>query len=179
MARILIVDDEDDICQILAYSLQTAGYETTIAHSAEEAIPLVRACAPDLILLDIMLDGMSGTQMAAYLRDEGLMTMPVIFLTALSGYRHQRQGQVAHRGRHAREHHPQRTRTTLLPTDPPGTDSLAQPVAQRRMARCRVCTGTHRGRTYYPPAAQSGQVCRASANKIGFRVYLATIGTKK
>ena len=85
MARILIVDDEDDICQILSYSLQTAGYETTIAHSAEEAIPLVRTCAPDLILLDIMLDSMSGTQMAAYLKNEGLMTMPVIFLTALGG----------------------------------------------------------------------------------------------
>lgn len=85
MSRILIVDDEDDICQILSYSLQTAGYQTLIAHSAEEAIPLVRTSAPDLILLDIMLDGMSGTQMAAYLRDEGLMTMPVIFLTALGG----------------------------------------------------------------------------------------------
>ncbi len=85
MSRILIVDDEDDICQILSYSLQTAGYQTLIAHSAEEAIPLVRTSTPDLILLDIMLDGMSGTQMAAYLRNEGLMTMPVIFLTALGG----------------------------------------------------------------------------------------------
>ena len=85
MSRILIVDDEDDICQILSYSLQTAGYQTLIAHSAEEAIPLVRTSAPNLILLDIMLDGMSGTQMAAYLRDEGLMTMPIIFLTALGG----------------------------------------------------------------------------------------------
>ena len=85
MSRILIVDDEDDICQILSYSLQTAGYQTLIAHSAEEAIPFVRTSAPDLILLDIMLDGMSGTQMAAYLRNEGLMTMPVIFLTALGG----------------------------------------------------------------------------------------------
>lgn len=85
MAKILIVDDEDDICQILSYSLQTAGYQTVIAHSAEEAIPLVRTCAPDLILLDIMLDGMSGTQMAAYMKNEGLMTMPIIFLTALGG----------------------------------------------------------------------------------------------
>lgn len=85
MSRILIVDDEDDICQILSYSLQTAGYQTLISHSAEEAIPFVRTSAPDLILLDIMLDGMSGTQMAAYLRNEGLMTMPVIFLTALGG----------------------------------------------------------------------------------------------
>ncbi len=83
MAHILIVDDEDDICQILSYSLGAAGYQTEIAHSAEEALPLIRANAPDLILLDIMMDGMSGTQMAAYMRDNGLLTMPIIFLTAL------------------------------------------------------------------------------------------------
>lgn len=83
MAHILIVDDEDDICQILSYSLGAAGYQTEIAHSAEEALQLIRANAPDLILLDVMMDGMSGTQMAAYMRENGLMTMPVIFLTAL------------------------------------------------------------------------------------------------
>ncbi len=83
MAHILIVDDEDDICQILSYSLGAAGYQTEIAHSAEEALPLIRANAPDLILLDIMMDRMSGTQMAAYMRDNGLLTMPIIFLTAL------------------------------------------------------------------------------------------------
>lgn len=92
MQRILIVDDEDDICQILSYSLHTAGYETEVAHSAEAAIPLIRACAPDLILLDIMMDGMSGTDLAAYLRAEGLMTMPVIFLTALGSEKDVLQG---------------------------------------------------------------------------------------
>lgn len=85
MAHILIVDDEDDICQILSYSLGAAGYQTEIAHSAEEALPLIRAAAPDLILLDIMMEGMSGTQLAAYMQENGLMTMPIIFLTALDG----------------------------------------------------------------------------------------------
>ncbi len=85
MAHILIVDDEDDICQILSYSLGAAGYKTEIAHSAEEALPLIRAAAPDLILLDIMMEGMSGTQLAAYMQENGLMTMPIIFLTALDG----------------------------------------------------------------------------------------------
>ncbi len=85
MAHILIVDDEDDICQILSYSLGAAGYQTKIAHSAEEALPLIRAAAPDLILLDIMMEGMSGTQLAAYMQENGLMTMPIIFLTALDG----------------------------------------------------------------------------------------------
>lgn len=81
--RILIVDDEDDICMILSYSLTQAGYEVLTAHSAEEALPIVRSRKPDLILLDIMMDGMSGTQMVACMREQGLLTMPVIFLTAL------------------------------------------------------------------------------------------------
>lgn len=81
--RILIVDDEDDICMILSYSLTQAGYEVLTAHSAEEALPMVKSQQPDLILLDIMMDGMSGTQMVSYMREHGMLTMPVIFLTAL------------------------------------------------------------------------------------------------
>lgn len=81
--RILITDDEDDICMILSYSLQQVGYEVYTAHSAEEALPIVREKKPQLILLDIMMDGMSGTEMVAYMQQHGLLTMPVIFLTAL------------------------------------------------------------------------------------------------
>ena len=103
--RILIVDDEEDICMILSYSLQKAGYETLIAHSAEEALELLQspnsliASSPiDLILLDIMMDGMSGLEMAEKLRSDigrsqselldasllGMGMPPIIFLTALS-----------------------------------------------------------------------------------------------
>ena len=100
--RILIVDDEEDICMILSYSLQKAGYETLIAHSAEEALEnyelRIKNYEIDLILLDIMMDKMSGLEMAEKLRldigrtqsellDASLLDIgmpPIIFLTALS-----------------------------------------------------------------------------------------------
>lgn len=88
--RILIVDDEEDICMILSYSLQKAGYEVLIAHSAEEALTnyevSIKNCEVDLILLDIMMGEMSGLEMADYLRtnlmDAGKLPA-IIFLTAL------------------------------------------------------------------------------------------------
>ena len=95
--RILIVDDEEDICMILSYSLQKAGYDTLVAHSAEEALELLQspnsliASSPiDLILLDIMMGEMSGLEMAEKLRSDigyresGIGIPPIIFLTALS-----------------------------------------------------------------------------------------------
>ena len=88
--RILIVDDEEDICMILSYSLQKAGYEVLIAHSAEEALAnyevSIKNCEVDLILLDIMMGEMSGLEMADYLRTNLMDTgnLPaIIFLTAL------------------------------------------------------------------------------------------------
>ena len=93
--RILIVDDEEDICMILSYSLQKAGYETLIAHSAEEALAILSPIANNpspisLILLDIMMDGMSGMEMAEHLRSDigyresAIGMPPIIFLTALA-----------------------------------------------------------------------------------------------
>lgn len=93
--RILIVDDEEDICMILSYSLQKAGYETHVAHSAEEALailsPIANSPSPiDLILLDIMMGEMSGLEMAEKLKSENGNVKgenhlpPIIFLTALS-----------------------------------------------------------------------------------------------
>lgn len=82
--RILIVDDEDDICMILSYSLQQVGYETFTAHSAEEALPIIQTQKPQLLLLDIMMEGMSGIELVSYMRQHRLLTMPIIFLTALN-----------------------------------------------------------------------------------------------
>ena len=100
--RILIVDDEEDICMILSYSLQKAGYETLVAHSAEEALAnyelRIKNYEVDLILLDIMMGEMSGLEMAEKLRSDigrsqselldasllGIGIPPIIFLTALS-----------------------------------------------------------------------------------------------
>ena len=83
---ILIVDDEDDICMILAYSLQQAGYQTFVAHSAGEALHFLRVTKQKihLILLDVMMDGMSGTDMVRHMREHEMPIPPVIFLTALS-----------------------------------------------------------------------------------------------
>lgn len=78
--KILVVDDEQDILEILHFNLSKAGYEVTTATSAEAALTLLDD-SYSLLLLDIMMDGMSGLQMAEQLRQEGNM-IPIIFLTA-------------------------------------------------------------------------------------------------
>ncbi|HOU03430.1 MAG TPA: response regulator transcription factor [Bacteroidales bacterium] len=79
--KILIVDDEEDLCEILQYNLGNAGYQTETAHSAEEA--LKRDISDfDLVLLDVMMGAMSGFKMADKLRNEMQVNVPIIFLTA-------------------------------------------------------------------------------------------------
>lgn len=80
--KILIVDDEPDICNILKFNLDTAGYSTSVAHSAEEA--LTRGIVGyDLLLLDVMMDGISGLQMAKVIRNNPeTASIPIIFVTA-------------------------------------------------------------------------------------------------
>jgi two-component system, OmpR family, alkaline phosphatase synthesis response regulator PhoP len=79
--RILIVDDEEDLCEILQYNLSNEGYITEIAHSSEEAMkrPLDKF---DLILLDVMMGAMSGFKFADKLLKELKINVPIIFLTA-------------------------------------------------------------------------------------------------
>ncbi|MCU0456945.1 MAG: response regulator transcription factor [Bacteroidales bacterium] len=79
--RILIIDDEEDLCEILQYNLENAGYETEVAHSSEEAIKR-KISAFDLILLDVMMGAMSGFRFADKLRNELKINVPIIFLTA-------------------------------------------------------------------------------------------------
>jgi DNA-binding response OmpR family regulator len=79
--RILIVDDEEDLCEILQYNLSSEGYQTEIAHSAEEALKRQLANF-DLVLLDVMMGPMSGFKFADKLRKELKIDVPVIFLTA-------------------------------------------------------------------------------------------------
>jgi len=79
--RILIVDDEEDLCEILQYNLLNEGCCTEIAHSAEEAIKRPLGTF-DLVLLDVMMGAMSGFKFADKLRKELNIDVPVIFLTA-------------------------------------------------------------------------------------------------
>jgi DNA-binding response OmpR family regulator len=78
--KILVVDDDRDICEILAFNLSNEGYQIDCACSAEEALKkFTPACS--LILLDVMMGGMSGYKMAEQLRRDGF-SVPIIFLTA-------------------------------------------------------------------------------------------------
>lgn len=81
--KILVVDDEADIREILQFNLENAGYDVDCAESAEQALEMLQ---PDhsLILLDVMMSGMSGFRMAEVLRNERRNQIPVIFLTAKS-----------------------------------------------------------------------------------------------
>lgn len=78
--RILIVDDEKDICDILQFNLENEGYQIDVANSAEMALNLLSG-EHSLIVLDVMMGGMSGFKMAEKLRKEK-NTIPIIFLTA-------------------------------------------------------------------------------------------------
>ena len=82
MEEILIVEDERDIREILSFNLERAGYRTVEASSAEQGIEKLTQ-STSLILLDVMLPGMSGFEMASKIREEG-SHIPIIFLTARS-----------------------------------------------------------------------------------------------
>lgn len=78
--KILIVDDEKDICEILEFNLSNEGFDIDCANSAEEALEKITS-ENSLILLDVMMGGISGYKMAEKLRKEGNQ-IPIIFLTA-------------------------------------------------------------------------------------------------
>ena len=86
MEKILIVDDEVDIRDILQFNLENAGYEVDAASSAEEALEMLGP-SHSRILLDVMMEGMSGFQMAEVLRNERNVRIPIIFLTAKNAER--------------------------------------------------------------------------------------------
>ena len=80
--KILVVDDEQDLLEILKFNLETEGYEVETATSAEEALTLDIGSF-NLMLLDVMMGGMSGFAMARKLKDNpATAAIPIIFLTA-------------------------------------------------------------------------------------------------
>jgi two-component system alkaline phosphatase synthesis response regulator PhoP len=79
--KILVVDDEKDLCEILQFNLVSEGYEVEVAYSGEEA--LSKSIEQfDLLLLDVMMGGMSGFKLADKIRKELNISVPIIFLTA-------------------------------------------------------------------------------------------------
>ncbi|MGY2273779.1 MULTISPECIES: EAL domain-containing response regulator [Pseudomonas] len=85
MATLLIVDDEPQVRKLLETLLHHEGYQTVSASSGEEALQVVAQQAPDLILLDIMMPGMDGYEVASQLKgDDVTAGIPIIMLSALS-----------------------------------------------------------------------------------------------
>ena len=80
--KILVVDDEEDICEILQFNLQLEGFKVDVAHSAEEAMTL-KLKGYNLILLDVMMGKISGFRMMQLMRQNDYTAhIPIIFITA-------------------------------------------------------------------------------------------------
>ncbi len=80
---VLIVEDERDLAELLEYNLRGNGYRTVVAHTGPDAVAKARALGPDLVLLDLMLPELSGTEVARQIRaDKTMSHVPIIMLTA-------------------------------------------------------------------------------------------------
>jgi two-component system, OmpR family, alkaline phosphatase synthesis response regulator PhoP len=81
--KILIVDDEEDILELVRYNLSREGYRTLCAVSGEEGLKIARAEIPELIVLDLMLPGVDGLDVTRHLKnDDTTRKIPIVMLTA-------------------------------------------------------------------------------------------------
>ena len=81
--KILIIDDEKDIVDLISYNLEKEGFATVKAYDGEDALKLVKAKRPDMIILDLMLPGMRGLEVCKFIRkNPETETLPIIMLTA-------------------------------------------------------------------------------------------------
>jgi two-component system phosphate regulon response regulator PhoB len=82
---VLVVEDEKDLAELVLFNLEKAGYETLSARSGDEALTLTRTRTPDLVLLDLMLPGIPGTEVCRQLKSTARTRhVPVIMVTARS-----------------------------------------------------------------------------------------------
>ncbi|WP_182353731.1 MtrAB system response regulator MtrA [Flaviflexus huanghaiensis] len=81
-SRILVVDDDPSISEMVAILLESEGYEVTVCADGLSVLPLYRAERPDLVLLDVMLPGLNGVQVCTALREES--DVPIIMMSALT-----------------------------------------------------------------------------------------------
>jgi two-component system phosphate regulon response regulator PhoB len=83
VTSVLLVDDERDLLSLLDFNLRAAGFETTLATTGEQALAQVRRKVPDLVLLDLMLPDVSGTEVCRQIKaDPRTKHVPVVMLTA-------------------------------------------------------------------------------------------------
>jgi phosphate regulon transcriptional regulator PhoB len=82
-SKILVVDDEEDILELLRFNLSHEGFEVSCAGSGEQALEKVKTEPPDLILLDLMLPGLDGLEVARALKNQAVTKeIPIVMLTA-------------------------------------------------------------------------------------------------
>jgi two-component system phosphate regulon response regulator PhoB len=83
VTSVLLVDDEKDLLSLVDFNLRTAGFETRLATSGDEALRELRRRVPDLVLLDVMLPDLSGTEVCRHIKaDPRTKHVPVVMLTA-------------------------------------------------------------------------------------------------
>ncbi|MBI5292721.1 MAG: response regulator [Chloroflexi bacterium] len=94
--RILVVDDDPEITEMLHIILDLAGYEVRIAHGTAQGMAAVNADPPDLIVLDVMMPHLSGLELSRYVRrDPRTMRLPIVMLSALASADKVREGMEA------------------------------------------------------------------------------------
>lgn len=83
--RILIIDDEENFCKLIKKNIEHTGeFEVHIATNGDEGIMLTREIKPDLILLDIVMPGVDGSDVASIIRnDKSIEDTPIVFLTSM------------------------------------------------------------------------------------------------
>jgi len=82
-SRVLIVEDEPDIRELVVHHLKREGYQVSVAASGEEALRQVQASPPDLVLLDLMMPAMNGLEVCRRLRQDPVTaSLPIVMLTA-------------------------------------------------------------------------------------------------
>ena len=82
LGKILVVDDDKNICELLRLYLEKEGYSVILSHDGEEAVVKFSALKPDVVLLDIMLPGLDGWQVCREIRKKS--NVPIIMITAKS-----------------------------------------------------------------------------------------------
>jgi len=85
MKRLLVVEDEKDISEMIVYHLSSAGYKVETAYDADQACAVIDEAAFDLVVLDVLLPGMTGWELCRKIRaDASKASLPIIFVSALS-----------------------------------------------------------------------------------------------
>ncbi|MFV0526901.1 MAG: response regulator transcription factor [Acidimicrobiales bacterium] len=83
MSKILVVDDDPDICELVSFKLTALGHDVAVEHDGEGGLAAAKADPPDLVLLDWMMPRLTGLEVCVAFRDDdSLARVPIVLLTA-------------------------------------------------------------------------------------------------